>query len=64
MNSLDNKVRVQIVSALVEGNSIRATSRMTGVSQNTIMKLLADLRLLGLCWVFGGEGLPQGAVSV
>lgn len=43
MNSLDNKVRVQIVSALVEGNSIRATSRMTGVSQNTIMKLLADL---------------------
>lgn len=43
MNSLDNKKREQIVAALVEGNSIRATSRMTGVSQNTIFKLLADL---------------------
>lgn len=43
MNSLDNKKRIQVVAALVEGNSIRATSRMTGVSQNTIFKLLADL---------------------
>ena len=43
MNYLDNKKREQIVAALVEGNSIRATSRMTGVSQNTIFKLLADL---------------------
>ena len=43
MNLLDNKKREQIVAALVEGNSIRATSRMTGVSQNTIFKLLADL---------------------
>jgi hypothetical protein len=43
MNSLDNKIRKQIVAALVEGNSIRATSRMTGVAQNTIFKLLADL---------------------
>ncbi len=43
MNSIDNKKRVQVVAALVEGNSIRATSRMTGVAQNTIFKLLADL---------------------
>ena len=43
MNSLDNKKRIHVVAALVEGNSIRATSRMTGVSQNTIFKLLADL---------------------
>lgn len=43
MNLLDDKKREQIVAALVEGNSIRATSRMTGVSQNTIFKLLADL---------------------
>lgn len=43
MNSLDNKKRAQVVAALVEGNSIRATSRMTGVAQNTIFKLLADL---------------------
>jgi IS1 family transposase len=43
MNLLDNNKRTQIIAALVEGNSIRATSRMTGVSQNTIFKLLADL---------------------
>ncbi len=42
-NKLDNKQRVRVVAALVEGNSIRATSRMTGVAQNTIFKLLADL---------------------
>jgi transposase len=43
MNLLDNKRRTQVIAALVEGNSIRATSRMFGVSQNTIFKLLADL---------------------
>lgn len=43
MNQLDNKRRAQVVAALVEGNSIRATSRMTGIAQNTIIKLLADL---------------------
>jgi len=31
------------VSCLVEGNSIRATTRMTGVSKNTVVKLLAEL---------------------
>lgn len=40
---MDNEQRKRIVAALVEGNSIRATSRMTGVSQNTIFKLLTDL---------------------
>lgn len=43
MNALDSKKREQIVAALVEGNSIRATVRMTGVSKNTIAKLLVDL---------------------
>ena len=32
-----------VVAALVEGNSIRATVRMTGVAKNTIVKLLCDL---------------------
>jgi hypothetical protein len=31
------------VAALVEGNSISSTVRMSGVSKNTIMKLLASL---------------------
>ncbi|MFN0277480.1 MAG: IS1 family transposase [Pyrinomonadaceae bacterium] len=43
MKSLDNKTRAQVVAALVEGNSIRATVRMTGVSKNTIVKLLENL---------------------
>ena len=33
----------QIVAALVEGNSIRATCRMTGVAKGTVLKLLADV---------------------
>lgn len=33
----------QVVAALVEGNSIRSTVRLTGVSKNTVIKLLLDL---------------------
>jgi IS1 family transposase len=43
MNQLDSKKRAQVVAALVEGNSIRATVRMTGVAKNTIAKLLVEL---------------------
>jgi IS1 family transposase len=43
MNYLSIAERTRIVSALVEGNSIRAISRMTGFSSNTITKLLVDL---------------------
>lgn len=43
MNRLSTSARAQIVAALVEGMSIRAVSRMTGRSKNTITKLLADL---------------------
>src|SRR5271154_4786945 len=43
MNCLDNAARAKVVSCLIEGCSVRATVRMTGVSKTTIMKLLADL---------------------
>lgn len=43
MNKLDIKKRAQILSCLVEGNSIRATVRMTGAAKNTVVKLLADV---------------------
>lgn len=43
MNRLPLRKRVQVISALVEGNSIRATCRMTGVALNTVLKLLADV---------------------
>ncbi len=43
MNKLSTAKRVAVVSALVEGCSIRSTVRMTGVSKNTIGKLLLQL---------------------
>jgi len=43
MNKLTQAKRVQIISALVEGNSIRATCRMTDVAKGTVLKLLVDL---------------------
>ena len=43
MNRLDKSKRVQVVRCLVEGNSIRATVRMTGVAKNTVAKLLVEL---------------------
>src|ERR1017187_9499845 len=43
MNILSQVERRQVVAALVEGNSIRSTSRMTGVARNTITKVLVDL---------------------
>ena len=43
MNKLPTDKRCAVVAALVEGNSIRATARMTNVSKPTILKLIADL---------------------
>ena len=43
MNQLSSEKREQIVSALVEGCSIRSIVRMTGASKNTIAKLLVEL---------------------
>lgn len=43
MNRLSSEDQTKVISALVEGNSIRSTSRMTGVARNTITSLLVDL---------------------
>src|SRR5580704_17552950 len=43
MNKLPIAKQIQVVSCLVEGNSIRSTVRMTGVAKNTIVKLLKEL---------------------
>jgi len=43
MNKLSRERRAQIIAALVEGASINSVCRMTGVSNNTVLKLLADL---------------------
>ncbi|MBI5624283.1 MAG: hypothetical protein HY924_10920 [Elusimicrobia bacterium] len=40
MNKLTTEKQVAVIASLVEGNSIRATARMTGVDKNTVMSLL------------------------
>jgi len=43
MNRLTLDRRTQVIAALVEGVSINATCRMTGVSKHTVIKLLEDI---------------------
>jgi IS1 family transposase len=43
MNRLSNEKQAQVIRSLVEGNSIRATVRMTTVAKNTVVKLLVDI---------------------
>ena len=43
VNRLETSKRVFVISALVEGNSINAIVRMTGVAKHTVLKLLADV---------------------
>src|SRR4030042_456786 len=43
MNKLSIKRRARIIGCLVEGNSLRATARMTDSAKNTVVKLLVDI---------------------
>jgi IS1 family transposase len=43
MNRISDEQKTRVIAALVEGNSIRATVRMTGVSKNAIQRLMAVL---------------------
>ena len=43
MNKLSVEEKTQIILALVEGNSIRATCRMTGHSKGAVLKLLVEV---------------------
>ncbi len=43
MNKLETAKRARVVRCLVDGVSIRATVRITGVAKNTITKLLVEL---------------------
>jgi IS1 family transposase len=54
-NVLSTAKRAAVVAALVEGNSIRSTVRMTGVAKNTIVKLLVELA--GVCQTYADEHL-------
>ncbi len=46
MNKLTPEKRAQILQLLCEGMSIRAITRVTGVSKNTVAKLLNDIGLV------------------
>lgn len=48
MNRIDSKTRAAVISALVEGCSIRSTVRMTGVSKPTVLKLLVEAGAVAL----------------
>src|SRR5271163_3845910 len=43
MNRLDITDRIRVIACLVEGNSLRATVRMTGIHRTTIQNLLVEL---------------------
>jgi transposase-like protein len=43
MNQLDTKSRAHVIRCLVDGVSMRATSRFASVARNTIDKLLVEL---------------------
>ncbi|QYK47376.1 MAG: DDE-type integrase/transposase/recombinase [Phycisphaeraceae bacterium] len=43
MNRLATSDRVRILACLVEGNSVRATCRMTGFAKGTVLKFVADM---------------------
>jgi len=43
MNRLPAERRTAVIKALVEGNSIRATCRLTGTAKGTVIRLLAEI---------------------
>src|SRR5438105_404867 len=43
MNRLTNEDRCRVLACLVEGNSIRATCRMTGISKKTVQRFGVEL---------------------
>src|SRR5579864_6464316 len=61
MNKLPVAKRVQILSMLVEGSSLRSTSRVAGVSINTVTKLLVDAGTV--CAAFHDASIRKVAAS-
>jgi transposase-like protein len=42
MHKLDREARAKVIHLLCEGQSIRAITRLTGASKNTVIRLLVD----------------------
>jgi DNA-directed RNA polymerase specialized sigma24 family protein len=47
VNRLSPQERQSVVAALVEGNSIRSTCRITGAAKGTVLRLLVEIG--GMC---------------
>jgi DNA-directed RNA polymerase specialized sigma24 family protein len=43
MNRLTSQSRAQVINCLIEGCSISATVRMTGIAKKTVMRLLMEV---------------------
>src|SRR5687767_1206508 len=43
MNKLATEIRAQVITSLMEGNSIASTCRMTGVAQMTVLSLIENV---------------------
>jgi IS1 family transposase len=61
MNKLPVETRIQILSMLCEGSSMRSISRVCGVSINTVTKLLVDAGLV--CAAFHDEKVRNVAAT-
>src|SRR5262245_53877996 len=61
MNRLPLAKRVAVISALVEGCSVRSTSRLTGVAKGTILRLLADVG--AACALYQDEAIRNVAAK-
>lgn len=46
MSRLSTEERTKVIAALVEGNSIRAVCRMTGIAKGTVLRLLRDIGIV------------------
>jgi Helix-turn-helix domain of resolvase len=67
MNKLPSEKRAQVLQMMAEGISLRAITRLTGISRTTLLKLLEDAGqafseyqdrvLVNLhCWIYGWPG--------
>ena len=59
MNTLNRQKQITVLASLVEGNSIRATCRMTGVAKGTVISLLE--RVGAACAKYQDEKLRKVA---
>jgi IS1 family transposase len=55
MNTLTRDRKAQIIRCLIEGNSVRATCRITGTSKGAVLKLLEEIGQA--CWEYQHDAL-------